>query len=164
MKKLILGFAAAGLYAAVSSVSAQSEYVTIEMEVDVNAPVRLVWEKIGDYCAISEWLDVDCEITSGDGGIGTVRSLAGGRITEVLVAQTDRSYGYAQPAPESGFYNFYHGNLEARYVNQAAAQLVYTLMYDVSNLPDQAAKDADIAQRRQMFEAALASMKALVEG
>ena len=163
MKILSVGLAAAGLLSAVSSVRAQSEYVTIQLEIDVNAPVRLVWEKIGDYCAITEWLDVDCEIISGDGGIGTVRSLAGGRITEVLVAQTDRSYGYAQPASQSGFYNFYHGNLEARYVNQAVSQLVYTLIYDVSNFSDRAAKDADIAQRRRLLDAALGRMKALAE-
>lgn len=163
MRKLLLGLTAAALLLPASLASAQPEYVTIKMEIDVFAPVRQAWSAVGDYCAISEWLDVDCEITSGDGGIGTVRSLAGGRITEVMVAQTDRSYGYAQPTPEDGFYNFYHGNLEARYLNQGASQLVYTLILDVSNLPDQASKDADVAQRRQMFEAALAKMKELAE-
>lgn len=163
MRKLLLGLTTAILLLPASLASAQPEYVTIEMEIDVFAPVREVWSVVGDYCAISEWLDVDCEITSGDGGIGTVRSLAGGRITEVLVAQTDRSYGYTQPAPENGFYNLYHGNLEARYVNQGASQLLYTLMLDVSNLPDQESKDADIARRRQMFEGALARMKEMAE-
>jgi hypothetical protein len=33
----------------------------------------------------------------------------------------------------------------------------------VSNLPDQAAKDADMARRRGMFEGALASMKEIAE-
>jgi hypothetical protein len=37
-------------------------------------------------------------------------------------------------------------------------------MYDVSNLADQAAKDADIARRKGMFETALKNMKALAEG
>lgn len=145
-------------------VSAQPEYVTIEMEIDIFRPATEVWSKVGGYCDISEWLGVNCEIVSGDGGLGTVRSLAGGRITEVLVAQTDRSYGYTQPPPAEGFYNLYHGFLEARWVNQGSTKLLYTLMLDVSNLPDQAAKDADIAQRREMFEKALASMKALAEG
>lgn len=164
MKKLFFGLATAMLLASVSSVSAQPEYVTIEMEIDVFRPATEVWSKVGDYCGISEWLGVDCEITSGDGGIGTVRSLAGGRITEVMVAQSDRAYGYTQPAPEEGFYNLYHGYLEAQWVNQGSTKLTYTLMLDVSNLPDQAAKNADIAARREMFERALASMKALVEG
>ena len=164
MKKLLLSLASAMLLASVSLVNAQPEYVTIEMEIDVGNSASQVWSKVGDYCAISEWLGIDCEITSGDGGIGTVRSLAGGRITEVLVAQTDRSYGYTQPAPAEGFYNLYHGFLEARWVNEFTTKLIYTLMLDVSNLPDQAAKEADIAERRAMFERALASMKALAEG
>ena len=45
------------------------EYVTIDMEIDVNKPAAEVWEKIGKFCAISEWLRLPCEITSGDGGM-----------------------------------------------------------------------------------------------
>jgi hypothetical protein len=36
-------------------------------------------------------------------------------------------------------------------------------MLDVSNLEDQAAKDADIERRRTTFERALASMKEIAE-
>jgi len=163
MKKASLSLVAAPLLLSASLVYAQPEYVTIEMEIDVARPATEVWDKVGDYCGISEWLDIDCEITSGEGGIGTVRSLAGGRITEVLVAQTDRSYGYTQPAPAEGFYNLYHGFLEARWVDQVSTKLLYTLLLDVSNLPDQAAKDADVARRRATFVSALANMKAVAE-
>ena len=41
--------------------------------------------------------------------------------------------------------------------------MLYTLTYDVSNLTDQAAKDADIERRRGMFINALRAMKALAE-
>ena len=41
--------------------------------------------------------------------------------------------------------------------------MIYTLVYDVSNLADQAAKDADIARRRTMFEGALQNIKKLAE-
>ena len=163
MEKSSLAVVAATMLLSASQIYAQPEYVTIEMEIDVARPATEVWDKVGDYCGISEWLDIDCEITSGEGGIGTVRSLAGGRITEVLVAQTDRSYGYTQPAPAKGFYNLYHGFLEARWVDQVSTKLLYTLILDVSNLPDQAAKDADVARRRATFESALASMKTLAE-
>ena len=163
MKKIFLKLAAVKLLLAGTVANAQPEYVTIEMEINVDSPAAQVWSKIGDYCAISEWLSLPCEITSGDGGIGTVRSLVGGRITEVLVAQTDLSYGYTQPAPAEGFYDLYHGFLEARAMGASSTKLVYTLMLDVSNLPDQAAKDANIARRRQMFEGALASMKTVAE-
>jgi len=122
-----------------------------------------VWAKVGDYCDIGEWLSVDCEITSGDGGMGTVRVLAGGRVTEILVAQTELSYGYTQPVVEGQFYNLYHGFMEARPVDANNSKMLYTLVYDISNLPDQAAKDADIARRRGMFEGALQNIKRIAE-
>ena len=65
---------------------------------------------------------------------------------------------------EGQFYNLYHGFLEARPVTDRTTKIIYTLMYDVSNLADKAAKDADIARRRGMFETALKNMKALAEG
>ncbi len=163
MKRIVAGLA--GLYSLfiTASAFAQPEYVTIEMEIDVAKPAAEVWEKVGGYCAISEWLSLDCTMTSGDGGMGSVRSLVGGRVIEILVAQTELSYGYTQPAVEGTFYNLYHGFLEARPVSATSSKLLYTLLLDVSNLPDQAAKDANIAQRRGMFEGALAKMKELSE-
>jgi hypothetical protein len=146
-----------------SLTSMAQEYVTIDMEIDINKPAAEVWEKVGDYCSISEWLGLDCEITSGDGGMGSVRSLLGGRIIEIMVAQTELSYGYTQPAVEGEFYNLYHGFMEARPVTDSTSKMLYTLTYDVSNLADQAAKDADIERRRGMFTNALGAMKALAE-
>jgi uncharacterized protein YndB with AHSA1/START domain len=139
------------------------EYVTIDMEIDINKPAADVWEKVGDYCAITEWLGLPCEITSGDGGMGSVRSLMGGRVIEIMVAQTALSYGYTQPAVEGEFYDLYHGFMEARPVTDSTSKMLYTLTYDVSNLTDQAAKDADIERRRGMFTNALRAMKALAE-
>jgi len=143
--------------------SVAQEYVTIDMEIDINKPAVEVWEKVGDYCAISEWLGLRCEIASGDGGMGSVRSLLGGRIIEIMVAQTELSYGYTQPAVEGEFYDLYHGFMEARPVTDSTSKMLYTLTYDVSNLADQAAKDADIERRRGMFTNALGAMKALAE-
>lgn len=154
--------AAGGMLVASAGVQA-AEYATIELEIDVAKPAPEVWAKVGGYCDIAEWLNVDCQITSGDGGMGTVRVLAGGRVTEILVAQTDLSYGYTQPAVEGQFYNLYHGFMEAKPVTNRTSKILYTLMYDVSDKADQAAKDADIARRRGMFEQALQNMKTLVE-
>lgn len=139
------------------------EYVAIEMETDVRASAEETWTAVGGYCDISEWLGLDCVITSGDGGMGTVRSLLGGRIIEVMVAQTELSYGYTQPNVPDEFYNLYHGFMEARPVDADNSKLIYTLMLDVSNMETQAAKDADIARRRATFERALASMKEIAE-
>lgn len=146
-----------------ASAAAAPEYVRIDMQIDVAKPAAQVWAKVGDYCHIADWLNIDCTITSGDGGVGTVRSLAGGRVTEILVGKTDLSYGYTQPAVEGNFYNLYHGFLEARPLTATSSRLVYTLMLDVSNLADQAAKDADVARRRTSFERALGTMKEIAE-
>jgi hypothetical protein len=158
-------FALAVAAMAGAAFAAEPEYATIKMEIDIAKPAKEVWAKVGGYCDISKWLNnVDCKITSGDGGVGTVRVLAGGRVTEILVAQTELSYGYTQPVREGQFYNLYHGFMEARPVNATSTKMLYTLMYDVSNLADKAAKDTDIARRRGMFETALKNMKALAEG
>jgi len=146
-----------------TSAFAAPEYTTITMEIDVAKPAGEVWAKVGGYCDISKWLNLDCAITSGGGGIGTVRSLAGGRVLEILVGRTDLSYGYTQPAKDGAFYNLYHGFMEAKPVTRKTSRIIYTLVYDVSDKPDQAAKDADIARRRATFEAALKKMKQIAE-
>src|SRR5215475_8136168 len=151
-------FAVAG-----TALAADPQYTTIKMEINVARPAAAVWAKVGGYCDISKWLDVDCPIKSGDGGIGTVRLLRGGQVTEILVSKTDLSYGYTQPVREGQFYNLYHGFLEAKPVTDKTSKLLYTLMYDVSDKADQAAKQADIAQRRTRFEGALKAMKKVAE-
>jgi hypothetical protein len=166
MKRLRSVLLAVGVVAVAAAASAaEPEYTTIKLEIDIAKPAKEVWAKVGGYCDISKWLNnVDCTITSGDGGMGTVRVLAGGRVTEILIAQTELSYGYTQPALEGQFYNLYHGFMEARPVTATTTKMLYTLTYDVSDKADQAAKDADIARRRGMFETALKNMKALAEG
>ena len=145
------------------ALAADPQYTTIKMEIDVARPAAAVWARVGGYCDISKWLDVDCVIKSGDGGIGTVRVLGGGRVTEILVGRTELSYGYTQPVREGQFYNLYHGFVEARPVTAQTSRLLYTLMYDISDKPDQAARQADMAQRRERFEGALKKMKMLAE-
>jgi hypothetical protein len=146
---------------------AEPEYVSIRMEIDVAKSAADTWAKIGGYCDLGKWIragaEVPCAITKGDGGIGTVRSIANGAVLEVLTAKTDLSYGYVQPHKEGQFYNLYHGFLEAKPTGKKTSKLIYTLMYDVSNLPDQAAKDKDVSGRRTMFEAALKNMKTMAE-
>lgn len=145
------------------SAVAEPDYKRIEMEIDVETSANDLWAIVGGYCDIQTWLNIDCEISSGDGNIGTVRVLLGGKITEILVAQTDLSYGYTQPAEPGEHYNLYHGFMEAKPVDANTSKLRYTVVYDVSNLPDQAAREADMAARRGNFEAALKNMKALAE-
>jgi hypothetical protein len=149
--------------AALPVLAAEPDYRTIRMEIDVAKPAADVWKKVGGYCDISNWLGVDCKITAGEGGIGTVRALRGGAVIEILVAATPLSYGYTQPAVEGKFYNLYHGHLEARPVTATTSKLLYTLFVDESDKPDAAAKDADVSTRRTRFEGALKKMKEIAE-
>ena len=161
MKKLLLALCL--MVTCAPALAADPDYRTIRMEIDIARPAKEVWARVGKYCDISEWLKLDCKITSGEGGVGTVRALAGGRVLEILVAQTDLSYGYTQPAKPGEFYNLYHGFMEARPVTTKRSKMLYTLVLDESDKPDQAAKDLDVEHRRTAFESALKNMKMIVE-
>jgi len=136
-------------------------YVVIPLEITVNKPAAEVWKRVGKYCDIGEWLQIPCMITSGkDGEVGAVRSVA----NEVLVAKTELSYTYTQPVRTDRPYNLYHGTIEARPVTATTSKLLYTLVYDNSMLPDDAARERDKAQRTTQFTRALQNMKTLAEG
>ena len=171
----VAALAMAGLMAAASpqaQVSAQGDstivvekpnYVTIALETTVNKPVADVWKRIGGYCTISEWLQIaaGCKILSGtDNEIGAVRSVAG----EVLVGKTQYSYTYTQTVRAGRPYNLYHGTIEARPLTATTTKLIYTLIYDNSMLPDDAAREKDKASRTAVFTRALSNMKTLAEG
>lgn len=166
MNRNIAALAAAILaFAPAAPAWAEPDYVRIQMEIDVARSATDTWARVGDYCDIVEWFpNLSCRIISGDGGVGTVRAFnPEGTAVEILTAKTDLSYGYAQPLRPDRPYNLYHGFLEARPTGGATTKLIYTLMYDVSMLADQAARDADVARRRAAFEAALLKMKAIAE-
>jgi hypothetical protein len=136
-------------------------YVSIPMEIMVNRPAEEVWKRVGKYCDIGEWFQIPCTITSGkDGEFGAVRSVG----NEILVGKTELSYTYTQPVREGRPYILYHGTLEARPVTATTSKLVYTLLYDNSTLPDDAARERDKAQRTAQFTRALQNMKILAEG
>jgi hypothetical protein len=136
-------------------------YASVAMEIDVNRPAPEVWKRVGKFCDIGEWFQLPCTIVSGkDGEFGAVRSVA----SEILVGKTDLSYTYTQPVREGLRYNMYHGTLEARPVTATTSKIVYTLFFDNSNLPDEAAKQADKDRRRTQFMRGLQNMKTLAEG
>ena len=135
-------------------------YSTIPLEITVNRPAAEVWKRVGKYCDIGEWLRVQCTITSGDGEIGTVRSIG----NEIMVGKTEFSYTYTQPVRQGQPYNLYHGTLEARPVTATTSKLIYTLVYDDSMLADDAARERAKTQRTTQFTQALQNMKILAEG
>jgi hypothetical protein len=138
-------------------------YVSIVMEVNVDKPAADVWKRVGGYCAIGEWFQManGCKILSGnENEVGAVRSVA----NEVLVGKTELSYTYTQPVRAGRPYNLYHGTLEARPVTATTSKLIYTLVYDNSMMPDDAAREKDKASRTATFTRALNNMKTLAEG
>src|SRR5580692_9867474 len=140
-------------------------YVSIPLEIAVGRPAAEVWKRVGKYCDIEEWLQVDCVITSGkDGEVGTVRALRNGAVIEILVAKTSMSYTYTQPVAEGVRYNLYHGTVEAVPVSATTSKILYTLVFDNSMLADDAAREKDIQQRTAQFTRALNNMKTLAEG
>ncbi|HYE86731.1 MAG TPA: SRPBCC family protein [Vicinamibacterales bacterium] len=146
-----------------SVVVANPTYVTIPLEITVDRPAADVWKRVGKYCDISEWLPIaaGCKMLSGvEGEVGSVRSVA----NEVLVGKTEYSYTYTQTPREGRPYNLYHGTLEVRPVTDKTSKIVYTLMYDNSMLPDDAAREKDKASRTAMFTRAIQNMKTLAEG
>ncbi len=151
----------AGSPAADATVVAHPTYISIPLEIDVDRPAAEVWKRVGKFCDIGEWLQIPCTITYGkDGEVGAVRSVA----KEVLVGMTELSYTYTQPVAAGRPYILYHGTLEARPVTATTSKLLYTLMYDNSTLPDDAAREKDKQQKAATFMRALQNMKILAEG
>ena len=136
------------------------EFTTILLEKVVDRTPDQVWAKIGPYCSISQWLDVPCQVTAGNGvGVGTNRRLRG-TTDEVMVAVTSHSYTYAQPASKI----FYRGTLAVEPLDRGRqSKIVYTLFYDVSPLTTVEARQADRKQRTDRFSAALDKMKEMAE-
>src|SRR4051794_39883056 len=146
---------------AVSTVVASPTYVSIPLEITVDRPAAEVWKRVGKYCDIGEWFQVPCTITYGkEGELGAVRSVA----NEVMVGKTELSYTYTQPVREGRPYNMYHGTLEARPLTATTSKLLYTLVFDNSMLPDDAARQEDRENRTAQFTRALQNMKIIAEG
>jgi hypothetical protein len=147
----------------VSIVVEKPTYVAIPLEITVNRPAAEVWKRIGNYCDIAEWLQIaaGCKMISGkEGEVGSVRTVG----AEVMVAKTEFSYSYTQPVRAGRPYNLYHGTLEARPLTATTSKLLYTVMYDNSMLPDDAAREKDRAARAATFTRALQNMKTIAEG
>lgn len=154
-----LAAGAAAAQPAAAPAAKPTEYVTIPLEASLNVSADTAWKKIGGYCDIGAWMKTTCEITSGkDGEMGSVRRIAG-RVDEVLVARTPLSYSYAQPKSPID----YHGTVEVRPDGANKSKILYTLVYDVANLPSAEAKATDQARRKTMFTGVVATMKGIAE-
>lgn len=153
------------IVAAVSLLSTHAiaaDYAVIVIERPVNASADETWKKIGPFCALRDWFKTQCDITKGnETDVGSVRSVAGGRVSEVLVAKTKYSYTYTFPAPNP---TAYHGTVEVVPEGAKKAKIVYTLFVDQESLATPEAKAADKEQRRKRFTEGVETMVKMAEG
>jgi hypothetical protein len=136
-------------------------YASLPMSIVVEAPVEKAWARVGKYCDIGEWGFRSCDLISGkEGEVGAVRTIG----HSVIVGQTRYSYTYTQPLRATGLYPMYHGTLEARPLGSRGATLYYTLVWDSSTQPNDAARQNQVETYRLLFEKMLRNMKKLAEG
>jgi len=138
-----------------------TDYVTVPLDITLNAPADAAWKKIHGFCQIGAWLKTTCVVTSGtDGQVGAVRRVAD-RIDELLVADTAWSYSYSQPKSPID----YHGTVEIRPIDAGHSWLQYTLVYDADALPKHALEDkaADKESRTRQLTVLINAMKAAAE-
>jgi hypothetical protein len=147
--------------ACMGSVARAADYVVITREATVNRPAADVWKRVGGYCAIAEWLKVECKMTSGTGSVGSVRELNGATV-EVMVAETPLSYTYWQTtgnmAPTK-----YHGTLAVESTGKGTSKLIYTLFYDASAMASDAVRASEHERLSTRFQGAIDTMKGLAE-
>ena len=138
-----------------------SDYVTIRREIVVDRPADAVWQRVGDYCAIGEWMKIKCELVSGSGDVGTIRRLAD-KIIEPMVAKTPHSYTYSQLAGDMVGVD-YHGTLAVEPEAGGRSKIIYTVVYDAALLPSDEARATAPDRIGQRFQTAIETMKGLAE-
>jgi len=157
MKRMLSG---AALLAILASPVMAADYMSFSLTATANVTPEKAWSRIGDFCAIKDWLGKTCSISTGSGDVGTIRLLNNGAVTEMMVAKTPFSYTYMQPLNPA---NLYHGTLAVEPDGAGHSKIVYTFLYDQEPLGTTDAKAANRKQRTDRFTAALAKMKAMAE-
>lgn len=136
-------------------------YAFVPLSIVVNAPIDQVWARVGKTCDIGEWGFQSCSIVSGKPGeLGLIRTIG----NSVIVAQGKYSYTYTQPLRSGVPYNMYHGTIEARPSGSDRTTIRYTILYDDSREPDDAARQRQAANYSILFGKMLRNMKKLSEG
>lgn len=145
-----------------ASAARAADYVVITKEVEVDRPIDAVWKRVGDYGAISEWMQTDCGFLSGDGGVGTLRRIQRGAVNEVMIAQTSRSYTYLQTRGDLAFAGL-HGTVAAEPIDEMRTRLVYTFFYDQNVIVADADRRAHRERLDNRCQDVLEVMKAMAE-
>lgn len=111
------------------------DFAVIVIRSDVGRPIEAVWSIVGGFFDLGKWLDVDCSVIAGNGGVGSVRQI-GAEIVEPMIAATRFSYSYVQSAGPMADH-CYHGTLACEPSASGGTMIAYTLVYDQSAMePD----------------------------
>jgi hypothetical protein len=156
MRALVAGFllcAAAPAFA--------TDYVVITLHADISAPADVAWAKVGGFCDIGEWANLPCELSSGTGGVGSIRRLVGGAIEEPMIGATSHSYTYGQTVGDTKDFD-YHGTLAIERTGPTTSRVDYTLTYDQARVPENE-RTALRTLINQRFTAAMQNIKAIAE-
>ena len=156
MRKILLGAACMALTAMPAMAS---DFTSFTLSTVANATPEKAWAKIGGFCAIHDWLGTSCVLT-GNGDVGSIRTINDGKVTEMMVAKTPFSYTYIQP---TNYANLYHGTLAVEPAGAGKSRITYTFLYDAEPLGDDAAKAKARQGRTDRFNQALAKMKEMAE-
>jgi hypothetical protein len=142
--------------------TAVPDSVTIRNDIVVDRPVDAVWARVGGFCTIAHWLNVSCDLVSGNGDVGSVRRLNGVTL-ETMVSSTPHTYTYWQTAGNMAGYS-YHGSLAAEPIGAGRTRLVYTLFYDAALMPSDAVRASERTRLNTRFVEPLNVMKKMAEG
>ena len=149
----------AALLALLAAPAVAADYTAFTLSTTANATPEKAWAKIGSFCAIHDWLGTSCVLT-GNGDVGSIRTINDGKVTEMMVAKTPFSYTYIQP---TNYTNLYHGTLAVEPAGAGKSKITYTFLYDAEPLGDDAAKAKARQGRTDRFNQALAKMKEMAE-
>lgn len=141
--------------------AADTDFVTFRNEVTVERPVDQVWQRVGGWCAIAEWLKVTCDVAAGSGDVGSVRKL-NGVTQEAMVAKGEHSYTYWQTVGAMAGLG-YHGTLAATAIGPRRTRLTYTIVYDQAAMPSDAVRASEHTRLATRFVGPLNVMKQLSE-
>lgn len=132
------------------------DIAVITNTVDIASDMEAAWAKIGNFSNAGIFLNISCELISGDGGIGSARRI-GTEIVEILVGISSNSYSYVQTqGPMAPF--SYHGCVALYASDTNNSILKYTICYDQSAMTaDRRAFELDRISKR--FSGAAEEMK-----
>lgn len=136
------------------------DFAVVECKIGISVVAHQAWETIGNYADAGKYLDVASEQIFGNGGIGSVRTIAGS-IVEVMVGKGPLSYTYTQTSGPMAAYS-YHGSVALEANGDRSSTLTYTINYDQASMSE-SQRVAALQRIRPRFDGMIQAMKEAAE-